>query len=71
MTKCMAVCKRNIKNSVFQILKICKSFTNFDFNSTSRKKIHWVWQLFGNKIIERFSLTIQAEHPNSFIHVLI
>ena len=33
------------KNSVFQILKICK-------------------QLFGNKVIERFSLTSQIEHPN-------
>ena len=52
------------KNSVFQILKICKAFSNFDFNSTIRKKIHWVVQLFGNKVIERFSLTSQTEHPN-------
>ena len=29
------------KNSVFQILKICKAFNNFDFNSTIKKKIHW------------------------------
>ena len=28
------------KNKVFQILKICKAFSNFDFNSTIRKKIH-------------------------------
>ena len=27
------------KNSVFQILKICKVFNNFDFKSTIRKKI--------------------------------
>ena len=26
------------KNSVFQILKICKAFSNFNFNSTIRKK---------------------------------
>ena len=52
------------KNSVFQILKICKVFSNIDFNSTIKKKIHWVVQLFGNKVIERFSLTSQTEHPN-------
>ena len=28
------------KNSVFQILKICKAFSNFDFNLAIRKKIH-------------------------------
>ena len=52
------------KNSVFQILKICQAFSNFDFNSTTSKKIHWVVQLFGNKVTERFSLTRQTEHPN-------
>ena len=52
------------KNSVFQILKICKAFSNFDYNSTIRKKIHWLVQVFGNKVIERFSLTIRTEHPN-------
>ena len=26
------------KNSVFQILKICKAFSNFDFNLTIREK---------------------------------
>ena len=26
------------KNSVFQILKICKAFSNFDFDLTIRKK---------------------------------
>ena len=52
------------KNSVFQILKICKVFSNFDFNWTIRKKIHWVVQLFRNKVTERFSLTSQTEHPN-------
>ena len=45
------------KNSVFQILKICKAFNNFDFKSTIRKKIFWVVQLLGNKATERFSLT--------------
>ena len=30
------------KNSVFQILKIGKAFSDFDFNSTVRKKIHLV-----------------------------
>ena len=52
------------KNSVFQILKIRKAFSNFDFNSAIRKKIQWVVQLFGNKVIERFLLTSQTEHPN-------
>ena len=46
------------KSSVFQTLKICKAFSNFDFNLTFRKKkAHWVVQLFGNIVIERFSLT--------------
>ena len=27
--------------------------------------MHWVLQLFGNKVIERFSLTSQDEHSNS------
>ena len=52
------------KNSVFQTLKICKAFSDFDFNSTVRKTIHWVVRLFGNKVIERFSLTSPTEHPN-------
>ena len=52
------------KNSVFQILKINKAFSNFDFNLTIRKKVHWVVQLFGNKVIERLSLTSQSEHPS-------
>ena len=52
------------KNSVFQILEIYKVLiSNFDFNSTIREKIHWVVQLFGNKVIEKFSLTSQTEHP--------
>ena len=45
------------KNSVFQTVKIGKAFIHFDFNSTIRKKIHLVVQLFGNKVIKRFSLT--------------
>ena len=50
------------KNSVFQILKICKASSNFDFNSAVRKKIHWVVRLFGNKFIEMFSSTSQTEY---------
>ena len=49
------------KNSIFQILKICKGFSNFDFNSKITKKIHWVAQLLGNKVIERFLLTSHTE----------
>ena len=30
----------------------------------SGKKVHWVVQMFGNEVIERFSLTGQADHPN-------
>ena len=52
------------KNSVFQVLKIFKAFSNSNFNSTIRKKIHWVVQLFGNKVIERILLTSRNEHPN-------
>ena len=29
------------KISVFEILKICKAFNNFDFNWTIRRKTHW------------------------------
>ena len=39
------------KNSVFRILEICKAFSNFDFDLRLSKKIHWVVQLFGNKVI--------------------
>ena len=60
--KCLAIYTSKI--SVFQILKICKAFNNFDFNLTIKKKLHWVVQLFGNKVIERFSLTSHIEHPN-------
>ena len=52
------------KNSVFQILKICEAFSNFDFNSTITKKMHWVVQFLENKVIERFPLTSNTEHPN-------
>ena len=54
------------KSSVYWIvfLKICSGPSNFHFNSTIRKKIHWVVQLFGDKVIERFSLTSRIEHPN-------
>ena len=52
------------KNIAFQILKICKTLSNFDFNSIIRRKIYWVVKLFGNTVIERFSLISQTEHPN-------
>ena len=55
---------KTYKISIFQILKTCKAFNNFDFISRIRKKIHWVVQLLGNKVIERFSLTGHTEHPN-------
>ena len=59
------------KNSVFQTVKIGKAFIHFDFNSTIRKKIHLVVQLFGNKVIKSFPLTSHTEHLNQFTHVLI
>ena len=43
---------------------VLQSFSNFDFNSTIRKK----YTGFCNCLVK---LTGQAEHPNSFIHVLI
>ena len=42
------------KYSVLLILKKCKVLRDFNFISTIRKKIHWVVQLIGNKVIERF-----------------
>ena len=51
-------------NIAFQILKIYKAFSNFDYNSTIRKKIHWILHLFENKVIGKFSLTSQTEHAN-------
>ena len=59
------------KNSVFQILKIGKRFSQFDFNLIIWKKIHLVVHLFGNKVIERFPLTSHSDHPDQFTHVLI
>ena len=59
------------KNSVFDIIKIGKAFSHFDFNSTIRKKIHLVVQLFGNKVIESFPLTSHNDHSKQFTRVLI
>ena len=42
------------KNNVLLILKECKALRNFEFISSIIKKIHWVVQLIGNKVIERF-----------------
>ena len=36
------------KNSVFQILKIAKAFSHFDFNTTIRKKMHLVVQILAD-----------------------
>ena len=36
------------KNSVFQILKIAKVFSHFDFNTTIRKKMHLVVQILAD-----------------------
>ena len=52
------------KNSVFHILKIGKASSHFDFTSTIWKKIHWVVELFGNKVTKRFALTSHTDHPN-------
>ena len=60
----MTSCWRNIEIVYFQILKIGKAFSHFDINSTIRKKIHLVVQLFGNQVIERFPLTGHTDHPN-------
>ena len=46
------------------LCSLCKTLSNFDFNSTITKKIHWVVQLFGNKVIQRISLTSRTDHPN-------
>ena len=56
--------QEKFKNGVFQSLQICKAFSNFYFNLTIRKKIQRVVESFRNKVIERFSLTVQTEHPN-------
>ena len=42
------------KNNVLLILKECTALRNFEFISSIIKKIHWVVQLIGNKVIERF-----------------
>ena len=52
------------KYSVFQILKIGKAFSHFDFKSRIREKLHIIVQLFENKVVERFSLTSHTKHPN-------
>ena len=56
--------QEKFKNGVFQSLEIYKGFSNFYFNLTIRKKIQRVVESFRNKVIERFSLTVQTEHPN-------
>ena len=47
------------------------AYSSFDFNSTIRIKKHLAVQLFGNKVIERFSLTNHTEHPDSLTQLLI
>ena len=53
-----------LQKFVFQILKIYKRFSYFDYNSTIRKEIHWIVHLFENKVIWKFLLTSQTEHAN-------
>ena len=62
--KYMTIYRRNIKIAFFRFQKYGKRFSNFDINSAFREKTHWVVQWFGNKVVERFSLTSRAEHPN-------
>ena len=73
----MTICKEKYKSSVSQVLKICKAFSNFDFNSTIRKKYTGFCNCLEierfirfRKVIESFSLTGQAEDPSLFIHRL-
>ena len=54
-------------SSVFQILKICKVFSDFDLNLTIRKK----YTGFCNCLEIRSQKSFQAEYPNSIIYVLI
>ena len=67
--------RKKYNNSVFLILKIYKAFSNFDFNSTTWKKIHWVVQLFGDKVIERILLivimNIQINSPTYLFSTLL
>ena len=57
--------RETYRESVFQILKICKAFSNFDFNSTIKEKLHWIVELFGNKVIERFSFKLNIQINSS------
>ena len=57
--KCVAICRRNIK-TVFSDLKNMGSIRAFDFDWPIRKKNRTV-QLFGNKVIEKFSLNSHTE----------
>ena len=50
------------ENSVFQILKIYKAFSNFDDNSTIRKKYNGLCN--DSEVRSQGSLTSQTEHAN-------
>ena len=57
------------KKSVFQILDICKAFTNFGFNSTIGKS-NCVVQFLKIKIMKRFLLISQTSksiHPRTYL----
>ena len=49
---------------LYFLCSVCRALSNFDFDLTITKKMHWVFQLFGNKVMERISLTNRTEHPN-------
>ena len=56
--------REKYKISVFQILHLCKVFNNFGFSLTIRGKMHWVVQVLGNKVIERFLFSNHTEYLN-------
>ena len=55
--------RKKYNNSVFLILKIYKAFSNFDFNSTTWKKIHWVVNCLEISHRKDF-VNSHNEHPN-------
>ena len=59
----------------FRFYKPAKSYFyrsgSFGFSLRNRKKLHWVLQLFGNKVIKMFLLARNAKHLNPFTNKLI
>ena len=63
----MTICRRDKKKKSFLDFENMEdkntwALSNFDFNFTIRKKVRWVAQLFGDKVIERFLVTNNTEH---------